>query len=177
MPSHTTSSSTPAEPEQPSESRVDFRVPRLEDGAALWRIARDSQVLDLNSSYTYLLWCRDFASTSIVATVDGEIGGFVTGYVRPDRSDTVMVWQVAVDAEHRGHRLARRMLDGLADRLRDRSVNRMETTITEDNEASIRLFSSFAEARGAALERGPLFEAEHFPDGHDAELLFQIGPW
>jgi diaminobutyrate acetyltransferase len=143
----------------------------------MWRIARDSQVLDLNSSYSYLLWCRDFARTSVVATVDGEVGGFVTGYVRPDRPDTVMVWQVAVDAAHRGRGLARRMLDALVDRLAEQSVRTLETTITPDNEASIRLFSSFAEGRGARLVREPVFPAELFPDGHDAEVLFRIGPW
>jgi diaminobutyrate acetyltransferase len=88
-----------------------------------------------------------------------------------------MVWQVAVDAEHRGHRLARRMLDVLADGLADRSVCRMETTITPDNEPSARLFTSFAKGRSAALERAPVFPAELFPDGHDAEVLFRIGPW
>jgi diaminobutyrate acetyltransferase len=143
----------------------------------MWRIARDSQVLDLNSSYSYLLWCRDFARTSVVATVDGEVGGFVTGYVRPDRPDTVMVWQVAVDAAHRGRGLARRMLDALVDRLAEQSVRTLETTITPDNEASIRLFSSFAEGRAARLVREPVFPAELFPDGHDAEVLFRIGPW
>lgn len=177
MHGHTTSSPAPADADKRSDSRVAFRHPRLEDGADLWRITRDSQVLDLNSSYTYLLWCRDFARTSIVATVDGETGGFVTGYLRPDRPDTLMVWQVAVDAEHRGRQLARRMLDVLADGLRDRSVRRMETTITPDNEASIRLFSSFAQGRGAAMEHEPVFPAELFPDGHDTELLFRIGPW
>jgi diaminobutyrate acetyltransferase len=143
----------------------------------MWRIAADSKVLDVNSSYAYLLWCRDFAATSVVATVGGEVGGFVTGYLRPAQPDTVMVWQVAVDAEHRGRRLARRMLDDLADRLRDRGVRRMETTITADNEASIRLFTSFAEGRDAAIERAPGIPAGLFPDGHDAEDLYRIGPW
>lgn len=158
------------------EAGVDFRRPTLEDGSALWRIARDSKALDLNSSYSYLLWCRDFAETSIVATVEGEPGGFVTGYLRPDRPDTVMVWQVAVDAEHRGRRLARRMLDELVDRLPRGYVTHMETTITPDNEASVALFSSFAAGRGAQVEREPIFPAQLFPDGHETELLFRIGP-
>lgn len=60
-------------------------TPRVDDGAAIWRIARDSEVLDLNSSYSYLLWCRDFAATSVVARgADGEPVGFVTGYLRPE---------------------------------------------------------------------------------------------
>lgn len=158
------------------DADVEFRRPTLEDGQALWRITRDSEVLDLNSSYSYLLWCRDFAATSIVATVDGEPGGFVTGYLRPDRPDTVMVWQVAVDAEHRGHKLARRMLDQLVEQLPRGHVTHMETTITPDNEASIALFSSFAAARDAQVVREPVFPAALFPDGHETELLFRIGP-
>ncbi|MGH3367679.1 MAG: diaminobutyrate acetyltransferase [Nocardioidaceae bacterium] len=177
MHGHTSSPPGLADTESDDAPRVKCRLPRLEDGATMWRIARDSQTLDLNTAYSYLLWCRDFAGSSVVAEVDGEPGGFVTGYVRPDQPDTVMVWQVAVDAAHRGQMLARRMLDSLADRLADQSVCRMECTITADNEASIRLFSSFATARGAAVERELVFPGELFPDGHDAEVLFRIGPW
>ena len=56
-----------------------FRSPQIDDGVRLWEIARDSKVLDLNSSYAYLLWCRDFSATSIVAEVDGRVVGFVSG--------------------------------------------------------------------------------------------------
>ena len=91
-----------------------FRKPTLNDGQSLWRMARDSQVLDLNSSYAYLLWSRDFAETSIMATVDGEPVGFITGYMRPGEPGTLMVWQVAVDDEFRGRKLAGEMLDRLA---------------------------------------------------------------
>lgn len=158
------------------DTGVEFRHPSLDDGQALWRIARDSKVLDLNSPYTYLLWCRDFAATSIVATVDDEPGGFVTGFLRPDRPDTVMVWQVAVDIEHRGRRLARRMLEQLVEKLPNGYVTHMETTITPDNAASIALFESFAAGRNAQIVREPVFPAELFPDGHETELLFRIGP-
>jgi diaminobutyrate acetyltransferase len=155
---------------------LDLRSPSVEDGAALWRIAAESKVLDLNSSYAYLLWCRDFAESSVVATVDGEPVGFVTGFIRPNRPDTLMVWQVAVDAGVRGRGLAKRMLDHLVDRLAGRSVRWMETTVTPDNQASARLFASFAEARDAELVREPAFGAELFPDEHESEVLFRIGP-
>ena len=141
-------------------------------------MARDSRVLDVNTSYAYLLWARDFAATSVIATVDDDPGGFVTGYRRPDQPETLMIWQVAVDERHRGQGLARRMLDGLVDRLADdQGVRHLETTITADNSASIALFTSFANARNTPIERTPLFEAAMFPDGHDTELLFRIGPF
>ncbi len=137
-------------------------------------MAAESQTLDVNTSYAYLLWCRDFASTSLMAEIDGHPAGFVTGYVRPARPETLMIWQVAVDADHRGRGIARTLLNGLVDRVSD--VTRMETTITDDNEASIALFHSFAEHRGATIRRDDLFADEHFPDDHDAERLYTIAP-
>jgi diaminobutyrate-2-oxoglutarate transaminase len=157
------------------DSRLDLRSPTVADGAALWRLAAESKVLDVNSSYAYLLWCRDFARSSVVATVDDEAVGFVTGFVRPDQPDTLMVWQVAVDSEHRGRGLARTMLDHLVDRHLDESVAWLEATVTPDNQASARLFASFAEARGTDLVREPVFAAELFPDEHESEVLFRIG--
>ncbi|MGF9663712.1 diaminobutyrate acetyltransferase [Arthrobacter crystallopoietes] len=136
-------------------------------------MAKDSQVLDLNSSYSYLLWCRDFADTSILATVDDQPAGFITGYLRPDEPGTLMVWQVAVDESFRGRRLAGSMLDRLA---RQTGARRVETTITDDNQASIRLFTGFAARRSADLEREPLFTRDQYPDTHDTEFLFRIGP-
>jgi L-2,4-diaminobutyric acid acetyltransferase len=162
-----------AETQTSPRIKAKFRKPTLKDGQSLWRMARDSQVLDLNSSYSYLLWSRDFAETSVVATVDGEPAGFITGYMRPDEPGTLMVWQVAVDHEFRGRKLAAEMLDRLAGQVR---AERVETTITADNEASIRLFAGFASRREAPMEREPLFTAELYPDGHDTEYLYRIGP-
>lgn len=139
----------------------------------MWRLARDSRVLDLNSSYSYLLWTRDFADTSVIAAVDDESAGFISAYRRPGEPSTLMVWQVAVAEGHRGRGLARQMLDHLA---AEQAVDHLETTITEDNEPSIALFTSFASAHDSTLERRPLFTADAFPDGHQPELLFRIGP-
>lgn len=163
--------------EMPEGLRLDS--PAVEDGAAIWRIARDSRVLDLNSSYSYLLWCRDFAATSVVARdARGEAVGFVTGYIRPERPETLVVWQVAVDHAHRGRGLAAALLDGLAARVtKAAGVDGVETTITPDNTASHRLFTSFAQRHGADVEREVLFHGSLFPDGaHQPEVLYRIGP-
>ncbi|WP_413810238.1 diaminobutyrate acetyltransferase [Streptomyces sp. OE57] len=153
-------------------------TPHVEDGAAIWRIARDSKTLDLNSSYSYLLWCRDFAATSVVARdADGGPVGFITGYVRPERPETLVVWQVAVDHAWRGRGLAATLLDGLVERVAATGVRGIETTITPDNTASKRLFTSFAERHEAPLEREVLFHGGLFPDGaHEPEVLYRIGP-
>ncbi|HZG05106.1 MAG TPA: diaminobutyrate acetyltransferase [Streptomyces sp.] len=151
--------------------------PGVEDGAAAWRIARDSGVLDLNSPYSYLLWFRDFARTSVVARgADGAPVGFVTGYRRPERPGTLVVWQIAVAEGRRGRGLGGAMLDHLAVRLRPRGVRRLEATVTPGNAASGRLFTLFARRHGAALEREVLFDGGLFPAAHDPEVLYRIGP-
>ncbi|MGP2440249.1 diaminobutyrate acetyltransferase [Streptomyces sp. JW3] len=162
-----------------AQADLEIDRPRVADGAALWRIAKDSKVLDLNSSYAYLLWCRDFAATSAVArAASGEAVGFVTGYVRPDRPGTLLIWQVAVDEAYRGRGLAATLLDGLVARtVTEQALTTLETTISPDNLPSQRLFTSFAERHGAALERETLFDAGLFPDGpHEPEVLYRIGP-
>jgi L-2,4-diaminobutyric acid acetyltransferase len=154
--------------------------PRLEDGATLWRIARDSRVLDLNSSYSYLLWCRDHAATSVVARdAGGSPVGFITGYLRPRDPRTLFVWQVAVDHGQRGRGLAGAMLDGLARRAGEElGVRVVETTVTPDNTPSNRLFTRFAERHGVPVERETLFGTGVFPDsGHEPEVLYRIGPF
>ncbi|EFG65470.1 diaminobutyrate acetyltransferase [Streptomyces sp. SPB074] len=166
--------------EMPEGLRLDG--PRVQDGAALWRLARDSGKLDLNSSYSYLLWCRDFAATSVVARdAAGDPAGFVTGYIRPERPDVLVVWQVAVAAAQQGRGLAAALLDGLAARVAARTALRgLETTITPGNVPSERLFTSFAARHGAGLEREVLFDAALFPAddeaGHEPEVLYRIGP-
>ena len=150
----------------------------------MWRIARDSQTLDLNSSYAYVLYARDFADTCRIAVVDGRPAGFVLGYRRPTDDSCLFVWQVAVDAEFRGLGLAGKMLDDL---LRDDTlgpeVRTLHTTITDDNIASQNTFRSLAKRWGnAAVDVTPLFETEHLslsgPDAevHDPERLYEIGP-
>lgn len=154
-------------------SEATFRQPAVSDGRALWQMAHDSQVLDVNTSYAYLLWARDFAETSLIAEIDGAPAGFVTGYLRPEDPGTLMVWQVAVGADFQQRGLAAAMLDELATRC---GAELLETTVTDDNAPSNRLFTRFAERHGAELTRTALFTPELYPDDHDTEYLYRIGP-
>jgi diaminobutyrate acetyltransferase len=172
-----TNSATPKHAEnERATSPVRLRRPEINDGSRLWKIAADSRVLDVNSSYSYVLWCRDFASTSIVAEDDGRVVGFVTGYIRQDAPDTLFVWQVAVDESQRGKGVGVAMLDQLLEDVAPRSVTRLETTVSPDNPASIAMFTSLARRRGTDITKYNLFTPEHFPDSHEAEELYVVGP-
>lgn len=177
--STTSSAATDAEP---ASTGVVLRAPRIADAARLWQIADESQVLDVNSSYAYLLWCRDFATTSVVAESDGRVVGFVTGYLRPEAPGTLFVWQVAVDTDQRGRGTGVAMLDWLVSTVTapghpaGGSVDALETTVSPDNPASIAMFSSLARRRGAEMVRSDLFDPDVFPDNHAAEDLYHISP-
>lgn len=160
---------------------VVYRQPRISDGARLHQIAADSKVLDVNTPYAYVLWCHDFADTSVVAELDGRIVGFVSGYQRQSDPSVLMVWQVAVDEQARGRRVAAGMLHHLLDATAARGVTAMNTTISPDNEASQRLFESVATARGLRFESRPLFAAQDFTVGsadgdHLREDLYLLVP-
>jgi L-2,4-diaminobutyric acid acetyltransferase len=155
---------------------LQLRAPTVADGPVLWRIAADSATLDVNPPYAYLLWCRDFAATTVIAHVDHQPAGFLTAYRRPDQPTTLMLWQVAVETTHRGTGIAARMVDHLARRALSDGVTHIELSVAPDNEASQRLFSSFARRWEAPLERSELFGSELFPDHHATEQLLRIGP-
>lgn len=155
-------------------TEVVLRPPTLDDGAALWRMTRDSQVLDVNSPYAYLLWCDRFAQSSVVAEVDGEVAGFIMGFHPPEDPEVLFVWQVAVGGDRRGLGLGSRMLDELVDRTRSTAV---QATVTPSNTASQRLFRALARRRGCECREEPHILAEHFPTpDHEPENLFHIAP-
>lgn len=162
---------------EPTEA-IHLRSPTLEDGAAIWRLVVEGGTLDVNSSYTYLLLCRDFSETCIVAEGAEGILGFVTGYRPPAQLDTLFVWQVGVSRRARGQGLASRLLDGLLRSEGCQKVRFLETTVTASNEASRAMFGSLARRLETGLVETEGFPARLFPEGgHEAEPRLRIGPF
>lgn len=156
--------------------RIGLRPPQVRDGAGLHRLIAACPPLDLNSRYAYLLICRDFADTSVVATAGRRLLGAITAYRPQGRPDTLFVWQVAVAPAARGQGLARRMLDHLLARPVLRDIAWVEATVGPGNQASQRLFAGLAEARGTGRSRRTLFGRSVLGAGHEPEVLHRVGP-
>ncbi|MDA3870409.1 MAG: diaminobutyrate acetyltransferase, partial [Gammaproteobacteria bacterium] len=92
------------------QKHIELRKPISTDGAAVHRLISQCPPLDTNSMYCNLLQCTHFADTSVAAVQENELVGFVSGYIVPQRADTLFVWQVAVGDKARGQGLAGRML-------------------------------------------------------------------
>lgn len=156
---------------------VILRLPVKHDGPAIHQLIKQCPPLDLNSVYTYLLLCEHFSQTCVVAEVDGKLGGFVSAYVHPDRSDVLFVWQVAVHERARGVGLGQRMLNALLSRPSVNAVRYVETTVGPDNVPSRRMFGALASDHGAQIHESALFGSELFGSaGHEEERLLRIGP-
>ena len=156
---------------------IDLRPPRSEDGSKLYHLVAGCQPLDMNSRYCNLLQCTHFSGTSVAAEKENVLVGFISAHFIPERSDTLFIWQVAVDKDCRGQGLATQMLKHILDRPQCAQVRWLETTVTESNQASWALFDRLAVELSTELERIVMFDRQkHFEGEHDTELLARIGP-
>ncbi|MEC5425231.1 diaminobutyrate acetyltransferase [Virgibacillus sp. C22-A2] len=160
-----------------SKKEFHFRKPDKSDGASVWELIKHTGVLDLNSSYSYLMWCEIFSETSIVAEKDEEIIGFISGFIHPDNPDTLFIWQVAVNESERGKGLGTRMLFQLLNRTACKDVHYVEATVSPSNTPSQLLFKGLSKKLDTECEIDDYFSSDDFPsEGHEDELLFKIGP-
>lgn len=159
------------------EQEIEIGPPLTLDGTAVNRLVASCPPLDTNSVYCNLLQCTHFDDTSICAKCNGELVGFVSGYIIPKQCNTLFIWQVAVADSARGQGLAIRMLNELLELPSCREVDLVETTITPSNEASQALFRKFADQHATTATIIPGFEQNtHFDGQHESEQLWRIGP-
>ncbi|MGG1551344.1 diaminobutyrate acetyltransferase [Paenibacillus ferrarius] len=155
---------------------VIIRTVRSDEGQFIWQSVVESQKLDINSAYCYIMLCHYFSETCWVAEVEGNMAGFVTAFIHPSQPEVLFVWQIAVSAKHRGKGLAQKLLQQLLASEHCRHVRYVETTISPDNEASKRLFAKIAEELDAPIVEGEGFPVSLFPaHGHADERLIRIG--
>lgn len=143
----------------------------------MFRIVEESNVLDVNSSYSYLMWGKYFNKTSLVAEIDNELIGFVSGFLQPNTPNTLFVWQVAVDPKHRGKKLATTLIENLLEKQKANDVTYLEATVTPTNIPSSNLFKGIAKKFEVDCKISECFRKDQFPDStHEDELTYRIGP-
>lgn len=151
-----------------------LRKPDATDGADIWELVKTCKPLDENSMYANLIQAEHFRDTCVLAELDREIVGWVSGHMIPAK-DEFFVWQVAVSPKARGLGLGKQMLRELIRRDACKGARHLKTTITRTNGASWALFQSFARSIGGALSDAPHFEREaHFAGAHDTEHMVTI---
>ncbi|WP_188456944.1 diaminobutyrate acetyltransferase [Virgibacillus oceani] len=159
------------------ESEIQFRKPNKDDGAAVWELVKHTGVLDVNSSYSYLMWCEIFSETSIVVEREGETVGFISGFINPNTPNTLFIWQVAVHESQRGKGLGTKMLFELLNRTFCKDIQYVEATVSPSNIPSQHLFMGLAKKLETNCVMANYFLSIDFPrTGHEDEQLYKIGP-
>ncbi|SBS28142.1 L-2,4-diaminobutyric acid acetyltransferase [Marinomonas spartinae] len=157
---------------------IELIKPSAEHGMPVNQLVASCPPLDTNSVYCNLLQADHFSETSVSAMLEDRLVGFISGYLIPNRTDTLFVWQVAVGEAARGRGLAKKMLSSVLERPACSDVAYIETTITQSNEASWALFRSIAKQLDAPLEDTVQYDKDsHFQGKHDTEFLVRIGPF
>jgi L-2,4-diaminobutyric acid acetyltransferase len=157
---------------------ITLRNPTARDGKNVWSLVRDCAPLDENSMYCNLLQCSHFANTCVLAERGDDIVGWVSAYRPPEEPDVIFIWQVAVSEKARGEGLGKKLLQHLLGLDAAAGVHYLKTTITKDNAASWRLFSSLAKSAPAPMRDAPWFEKDRdFGGAHETEHMVTIGPF
>ncbi len=152
-----------------------FNEPKAEDGDEIFNLIAQCPPLDTNSSYCNFLQSTHFSQTCVLARCDNEVSGFVSAYIKPDDPTTLFIWQVAVSPNHRGKGLAYQMIKSLLTREVLRSIEAVETTITQDNSASWALFKKIDQENDQKGRVSTFLDhATHFKGKHDTEYLYRI---
>ena len=90
-------------------------------------------------------------------------------------SDTLFNWEIVVHPDYRGNGLQKKML---LFQLRNAGVSYLECTVNPSNRVSKRNFRELAKALKTQCKEDMMFSEKDFEnDGHEAEVLFRIGPF
>ncbi|MFC4735765.1 diaminobutyrate acetyltransferase [Bacillus daqingensis] len=149
--------------------------PDRSHGSGMWELAKKTS-LDLNSAYKYIMMAEYFADTCVAAIENEEVVGFITGFIKPDETDVLFIWQVGVDPGQRGKGLAFTMLRKLLQRSQCKDVRYVEATITADNKASQALFKKLAASFSTSYAIRETFPEEILPGDAATEYTYRIGP-
>lgn len=154
-------------------AELTYRPAQTADGPNLWKLVGDIGTLERNSSYCYLMMARMFSESCVVAELQGRPVGMLVGFQPPGQSDTAFVWQVGVHPDYRGAGLATGLLVQL---LEQTGASFLEATVGVGNASSQALFTGFGRRVGAPCRIEPCFSENDFPEPHEAEQLYRIGP-
>jgi len=156
-------------------SSIEIRNPTLSDTREIIELFQNSGKLDVNSSYYYALWIKEWSGTCAVAALDGCIIGALTGFVRPTDPSVYFAWQTCISPATQENNLALRLYEYVLQSLIPRGVTHLEMTIDGQNRFVRLMLANLARRYEADVEDGGiLFSTELLANSHYPEELRRI---
>jgi L-2,4-diaminobutyric acid acetyltransferase len=158
-----------------------FRSPLPYDGKHLYKLAIESNSLDVNSEYAYILLGCHFQESCAVVEHKKKIIGFASGYYLPSakvasgiREESLFIWQIAISHEYRRLGLAKKLVLELLRRPSSQTISAIRASVTSLDSASAKLFRKLAGGLGAEFSHDEFMEKEMFSTDHDTETLITV---
>jgi L-2,4-diaminobutyric acid acetyltransferase len=98
-----------------------------------------------------------FHETSVLAEMNGELLGRITGYLLPYDPETLFIWHIEVSDAAPGTALSMRMLRHLLQQKSCAGVTRVQTVISSDDEAPWLQFRQFAGKQNTSMDIQPYY--------------------
>jgi L-2,4-diaminobutyric acid acetyltransferase len=158
------------------ETSLRIRATTAADGATIAGLVAATYVLEPLSGYAYVMLADLFGDACAIAELGGTPSGCVVA-LRPPRSPhALFVWQIGVHPRAQRRGIGLTMLESILARPCNADIHEVLATVAPTNSASEAMFRAFAARRDAAIERIGGYAADLFPEAHEPERLFRIGP-
>jgi len=131
---------------------VKIRACNEHDADAIHAFVGTGPPLTLHTPFTYWVILRYWGSVCFVAEDNDQIVGLITSVGAVESADLLYVWQIGVDGDRRGKRLAQGLLDCLQAEAHTRGYLRFQVSIASDNGVSFNLFERAAREQGSVLQ-------------------------
>ncbi len=110
-------------------------------------------------------WFRDFSTSSWIAeTANGEIAGFLIGYLAPDDPATAVIHLVAVNPNLRRRGVGRELVERFGADVRARGARRLVIVTRPDEPIAVRFLRSLGFEPDAGAGTQLLYGTPAYPD-------------
>lgn len=114
------------------------------DIGAVRTFIRDSQALELHTSFTYWILAKFLSEICFIAVEKDEIIGFVGGIRSTKKENIVYLWQLSVAPAYRRQGVGASLIGRMMDAAQKIGAKSLQFTIAPDNFASYMTFTDFA---------------------------------
>lgn len=156
--------------------KLEFRSPSVAECDDMIELVKQTDKLDANSNYLYVLCCLHFAQTCAIAKQGKDTVAFLIGYRLPDDPSIFFVWQTAAKPRHGIPQLGLKLMLHSAREAIAAGATEIQATVDQNNKPIVMLFKTVARKLSADITfshfcDGDLLGIGDHADHHDETLI------
>lgn len=121
---------------------MEIREASVEDYLDLHDLVGKIEGIVQHPTHFYKIMLQYFGNSIIVAVDNDELVGFLLGFVSQTNPEEYFIWQLGVDPQHRGKKIAGKIMKSTIDTARRFGCKKVTATVETTNKPSQGLFES-----------------------------------